>query len=46
VPERTQVLILGGGVIGSGRFETLDLTPLSRERFEDPHRWLREELHI
>ncbi len=34
------------GLITSGRFEQVDLAPLSRDRFSDPARWVREELHI
>jgi len=33
-------------LIAGGRFEELDLTPLSRARFPDPSRWVQEELHI
>jgi sarcosine oxidase subunit beta len=33
-------------LITSGRFETVDLSPLTRERFADPARWVREDLHI
>jgi glycine/D-amino acid oxidase-like deaminating enzyme len=33
-------------LITIGRFETCDLSALTRERFEDPTRWVREELHI
>ena len=33
-------------LIGAGRFEDVDLAPLSRERFADPARWVVEELHI
>jgi len=33
-------------LITIGRFEACDLSPLTRERFEDPTRWVREELHI
>ena len=33
-------------LIAAGRFERFDLSPLSRERFADPERWVREELHI
>ena len=33
-------------LITIGRFETCDLSALTRERFEDPTRWAREELHI
>jgi glycine/D-amino acid oxidase-like deaminating enzyme len=33
-------------LIESGRFESCDLSALTRERFEDPSRWVREELHI
>jgi len=33
-------------LIATGRFESCDLGALTRERFEDPTRWVREELHI
>ncbi|MBW2692248.1 MAG: FAD-binding oxidoreductase [Deltaproteobacteria bacterium] len=33
-------------LIATGRFEACDLSALTRERFEDPNRWVREELHI
>ena len=33
-------------LIATGRYEGVDLTPLSRLRFADPARWAREELHI
>jgi hypothetical protein len=33
-------------LIDTGRFEDVDLSPLSRDRFADPARWLTEELHI
>jgi len=33
-------------LIATGRYEGVDLSPLSRSRFEDPARWVREELHI
>jgi len=33
-------------LITSGRFESVDLSPLTRERFADPARWVREDLHI
>ena len=29
-----------------GRYESCDLSPLTRERFADPERWVRETLHI
>lgn len=32
--------------IDTGRYEEVDLAPLSRERFADPRRWVTEELHI
>jgi glycine/D-amino acid oxidase-like deaminating enzyme len=32
--------------IVEGRYGALDLLPLSRERFEDPERWVCEALHI
>jgi sarcosine oxidase subunit beta len=34
------------GLITSGRFAEVDLSPLSRTRFADPTRWVEEELHI
>jgi hypothetical protein len=33
-------------LLATGRYEGCDLTPLSRERFADPARWVREDLHI
>ncbi len=33
-------------LIATGRFEACDLSALTRERFQDPDRWVREELHI
>jgi sarcosine oxidase subunit beta len=33
-------------LIESGRFAGVDLTPLTRERFADPSRFVTEELHI
>jgi len=33
-------------LIATGRFETCDLGALTRERFGEPDRWVREELHI
>jgi len=33
-------------LITAGRYEGVDLAPLTRSRFEDPARWVREELHI
>jgi FAD-dependent oxidoreductase domain-containing protein 1 len=35
-----------GELIGAGRFESVDLSPLRRDRFEDPARWVTEDLHI
>jgi len=32
--------------IATGRWEEVDLEPLSRERFADPGRWAMEDLHI
>ncbi|NIQ29067.1 MAG: hypothetical protein GTN89_01510, partial [Acidobacteria bacterium] len=32
-------------LIATGGFESCDLSALTRERFEDPARWVREELH-
>ena len=34
------------GLVATGRYEEVDLSPLSRERFTDPERWVMEELHI
>lgn len=34
------------GLIADGRFEGVDLAPLARDRFGDPSRWAREDLHI
>lgn len=33
-------------LVARGRFEEVDLSPLSRARFDDPARWVPEELHI
>jgi sarcosine oxidase subunit beta len=33
-------------LISTGRFDSCDMSALTRERFEDPSRWVREELHI
>jgi sarcosine oxidase subunit beta len=33
-------------LIATGRFAEVDLTPLARDRFEDPARWVTEDLHI
>lgn len=34
------------GLLATGRFEQVDLSALTRERFEDPSRWVTEDLHI
>jgi sarcosine oxidase subunit beta len=33
-------------LVATGRFAEVDLTPLGRERFDDPARWVPEALHI
>jgi sarcosine oxidase subunit beta len=33
-------------LIAAGRYEEVDLSPLTRARFADPARWVTEELHI
>lgn len=33
-------------LVADGSFAEVDLTPLSRERFADPARWVTEDLHI
>jgi glycine/D-amino acid oxidase-like deaminating enzyme len=33
-------------LIRTGRYEGVDLSPLTRSRFADPEKWVREELHI
>jgi FAD-dependent oxidoreductase domain-containing protein 1 len=33
-------------LIATGRFAEIDLAPLTRARFDDPARWVREPLHI
>jgi hypothetical protein len=33
-------------LIASGRCEGVDLSPLTRERFDDPRRLVTEDLHI
>jgi glycine/D-amino acid oxidase-like deaminating enzyme len=35
-----------GELIETGRFASIDLSPLRRDRFEDPARWVVEDLHI
>jgi sarcosine oxidase subunit beta len=35
-----------GELIATGRYGALDLSPLTRNRFADPARWVEEELHI
>ncbi|MCZ6784411.1 MAG: FAD-binding oxidoreductase, partial [Proteobacteria bacterium] len=35
-----------GALIAAGRFEGVDLSCLTRDRFADPARWVEEELHI
>ena len=34
------------GLVDGGDFDCVDLSPLSRERFAQPERWVTEELHI
>jgi sarcosine oxidase subunit beta len=33
-------------LLATGSYEGCDLSPLSRDRFADPARWVREDLHI
>jgi hypothetical protein len=33
-------------LVDRGHFEEVDLTPLARDRFTDPSRWVTEDLHI
>jgi hypothetical protein len=33
-------------LVTSGRFDEVDLSPLARDRFADPARWVTEDLHI
>ena len=33
-------------LVARGEFRDCDLDPLVRDRFEDPARWVVEELHI
>ena len=33
-------------LLATGSFEEVDLSPLARDRFDDPARWVEEELHI
>jgi sarcosine oxidase subunit beta len=33
-------------LVATGRFDDVDLSPLTRERFDDPGRWVTEALHI
>jgi glycine/D-amino acid oxidase-like deaminating enzyme len=44
-----QSYAVGRGVaelVATGRYETLDLTPLASDRFRDPARFVTEDLHI
>ncbi len=34
------------GLIAAGAFDEVDLSPLTRARFEEPEHWVREALHI
>jgi len=34
------------GLVAAGQFDEVDLTPLARARFDEPVRWIPEELHI
>ena len=34
------------GLIAAGEFDEVDLSPLTRARFEEPEHWVREALHI
>jgi len=40
------VAVAMASLIATGRYEECDLSPLTRDRFEDPARLVREELHI
>jgi hypothetical protein len=33
-------------LVAAGRFDDVDLSPLTRDRFDDPRRWVAEALHI
>jgi sarcosine oxidase subunit beta len=33
-------------LVATGRYEEVDLSPLARERFDEPTRWVPEDLHI
>jgi hypothetical protein len=33
-------------LVATGRFAEVDLSPLARDRFDDPARWVTEDLHI
>jgi glycine/D-amino acid oxidase-like deaminating enzyme len=33
-------------LVATGRFEEVDLSSLARDRFDDPARWVTEDLHI
>jgi hypothetical protein len=35
-----------GALLATGRYDDIDLSPLGRERFDDPARWVPEALHI
>jgi sarcosine oxidase subunit beta len=40
------IAVAMAALIASGRYEQVDLLPLTRERFEDPSRLVTEDLHI
>ena len=33
-------------LVATGRYEDVDLSPLARDRFDEPTRWVPEDLHI
>jgi glycine/D-amino acid oxidase-like deaminating enzyme len=33
-------------LVATGKFDEVDLSPLTRDRFDDPSRWVTEDLHI
>jgi hypothetical protein len=33
-------------LVATGRYQSHDLAPLTRQRFPDPERWVTEALHI
>jgi hypothetical protein len=40
------IAVAMAALIGTGRYEGVDLSALARERFDDPRRLVTEDLHI